>query len=251
LPTSVPSATPTIAPAVPAAIKTPQPHVSANYGFIQAAYFSPKNYNEFSAGQGCPSYLLSGAYVFKGSKFAVKGDYRQDDYVTSNNFVDGIGNHYTRFATIDGGTALTPVFAARQSTLDARLEYQIADPDIYVGLGYLHTANNFGYPQLNGLGFGIEKLQQLHSGGNFYGSAFYYPSAAGNYTFGNPTSSNYGAVLQQRYQVVKYDVGLSLVAAHVPVYLYGGFTGDRYVARSNAPIGQRHDGPYIGLGVKL
>jgi hypothetical protein len=35
------------------------------------------------------------------------------------------------------------------------------------------------------------------------------------------------------------------------VYLFGGYTGDQYSAKRNAPIGQTHAGPYIGLGVKI
>jgi hypothetical protein len=35
------------------------------------------------------------------------------------------------------------------------------------------------------------------------------------------------------------------------VYLFGGYAGDRYTATKNAPIGQIHEGPYVGLGVKI
>jgi hypothetical protein len=113
------------------------------------------------------------------------------------------------------------------------------------------AANNYGYPQLNSFGVGIEKLPDLKSGISFFGSAFYYPSASGNYTVANPASANFGTTYRQQYQIVKYDVGLALSATHFPVYLYGGFSGDRYTAQQNAPIGQTHDGPYIGLGVKF
>jgi hypothetical protein len=195
--------------------------------------------------------LLSGAYAFRDSGFAVKVDYRNDAYVTSDNLTDLLGNHYTRFATIDGGTAFTPVFLARQSTLDARLEYQIAAPRIYIGVGYLTTGNNYGYPNLNAFGAGIEKLPDLRSGLSLFGSVFYYPTASGNYTVTNPTSSNFGNVYRQQYQIVKYDVGLTLAFGRSPVYLYGGFSNDQYVARQNAPIGQTHAGPYIGLGLRF
>jgi hypothetical protein len=50
---------------------------------------------------------------------------------------------------------------------------------------------------------------------------------------------------------VKYDVGASLVFANSPVYIYGGFSGDQYTVKQNAPIGQTHSGFYAGLGVKL
>lgn len=251
-PVPLPPAPQVIAPPAPTPVPTPTPEPQSYRALIQAAFSAPHNYNEFSAGQFCPeSYILSAAYMFKDSPLAVKLDYRQDVYVTSDNLTDGIGNHYTQFATIDGGVAFTPVFLARQSTFDARLEYKIAAPRVYLGVGYLHTANNYGYPQLNGVGVGIEKLPDLRRGLNLYGSAFYYPSASGNYTLTNPASINAGKSFQQQFQIVKYDVGVALVFAHSPLYIHGGIAGDRYGAKRNVPIGQTHDGPYLGLGVKL
>jgi len=264
LPVPAPPATaaPTIAPAptpvvvvpplppapVAVAIPTPQPYQF----FLQAAVAVPRNYNEFSSGDYCPeSYVLSAAYLIPSSRFSLKADFREDVYVTSDNLTDAIGNHYTQFATIDGGTAFTRVFLARQNTFDARIEYQVAAPHVNVGIGYLHTTNNFGYPQLDAVGFGVEKLPDLRTGLNVYGSAFYYPLAGGNYTVPFAASPNVGKTYRQQYAIVKYDIGLALVFRGSPVYLAGGFSGDHYAAKQNAPIGQIHDGPYLGLGVKL
>ena len=250
-PTPLPSMMPAVVPPLPTAAPTAAP-TQAAYGFIQAAVAWPRNYNEFSAGQYCPeSYVLSAAYAFANSRFAVKADFREDVYVTSSNLTDVIGNQYTQFATIDGGTAFTPVFLARQNTFDARVEYEVAAPRVYVGVGYLHTSNNFGYPHLDAVGFGVEKLPDLRPGLSLYGSAFYYPSASGNYTVPFAASPNFGTTYQQQFAIVKYDIGLALVFHHSPVYVAGGFSGDHYAAKQNAPIGQIHDGPYIGLGVKL
>jgi hypothetical protein len=251
-PSPVPVPLPTAAPIAPTAAPTATPTEHSYRGFVQAAFSGRRNYNEFSAGEFCPEgYVLSAGYAIRNSPLAVKVDYRQDVFVTSDDRTDASANHYTSFATIDGGTALVPVFLARQSTLDTRLEYQVAAPRVYVGVGYLHTANNYGYPHLNAIGAGIEKLPALRPGVNFFGSAFYYPAASGTYTVSNPASPNAGKSYRQQYQIVKYDVGAALVAKHVPVYLYGGLSGDRYAAGRNAPIGQTHDGPYLGLGAKL
>lgn len=256
-PTTVPTVAPTLAPSPPVFVPTPTaaPAERAAPGFIQAAVtLGAQNYNEFSAGEWCFSYQANGAYAFggaNGSTFAVKVDYRHDTYVTSSNVSDVLGNHYTQFATIDGGRAFTPVFLAAQSTLDARVEYQVASPRIYVGAGYLYASTNYGYPHLSNFGFGVEKLPELRSGISVYGSAFYYPSANGNYTVTNAASPNFGTVYNQRYGILKYDIGLAFAMQHSPVYVYGGYGGDRYYAEQNAPIGQIHDGPYIGLGVKL
>jgi hypothetical protein len=104
---------------------------------------------------------------------------------------------------------------------------------------------------LDGFGAGVEKLPSLDSGLDFYGSAFYYPTASGNYTFTIPGSANVGQTVRQQYQIVKYDLGLTFIMSNFPVYLYGGFSGDRYTTKQNAPIGQTHSGPYIGLGVRF
>jgi len=246
-PTAAPTAAPTPAPPLPTAMPTEKSYTA----FVQAAYSRPNNANEFVAGGFCDSFIVNVAYAPIRSKFAVKADARQDTYVTSNNAVDAFGNHYTQFATIDGGTAFTPVFFARQTTLDVRLEYQVAAPRVYVGLGYLHASTNYGYPALDAVGFGIEKLPDLRPGIGVYGSVFDYPSASGTYSVGAPTSPDAGASYTQRYAILTYDVGATLVARHVPVYLFGGYGGNRYTVKQNAPIGQTHSGPYIGLGVKI
>lgn len=243
-PTAAPTAAPLPSP-VPSAVPTEQPY----HAFVQGAFSDSKNYNEFTAGGFCKTYLVNGVLVF--APVALKIDYREDSYVTSDNVTDALNNHYTRFATIDGGVAQTPVFLAKQSSLDARLEYQIAAPKINIGVAYLQTADNYGYPHLNGWGAGIEKLPELRSGVSWFGSAFYYPTAAGTYTIANPASLNNGKSYRQQYSILKYDIGLALVLAHSPLYLYGGVSGDRYTAKQNAPVGQTHDGPYIGLGLKF
>jgi hypothetical protein len=246
-----PTAVPYVAPPVPIASATPVPAERSYTGFIQAAYSPSNNYNEFVAGGYCDTYLINAVLAPVNSAFALKADFRQDTYLTSNNTGDAFGNRYTQFATIDRGTAFTPVFLGRQNSLDVRLEYRVAKPRIYVGVGYLHTSDNYGYPQLNAVGGGLEILPTLRPGLSFYGSAFYYPSATGTYTINNPASVNNGVSYQQQYGIVKYDMGVALVFAHIPVYIHGGFAGDQYYAKKNGPIDQVHAGPYIGLGVKI
>jgi hypothetical protein len=250
-PTAAPVATPTPTVAPPAPAPTAVPTTASYTVFVTAAYSRSNNYNEFVAGGDCDSYLLSAAYAPLRSAFAVKADFRQDTYVTSSDAGDAFGNRYTRFGTIDGGTAFVPVFSARQNSLDVRIEAKIAAPRIYVGVGYLHTTNNYGYPNLDAVGGGIEKLPDLHPGFSLYGSAFYYPSAGGTYTITAPVSINNGNSYVQRFAVLKYDIGVALVIAHSPVFLHGGYAGDRYNVHQNAPVGQVHTGPYIGLGVKI
>lgn len=261
-PTPAPTAPPTpappratvapyIPPPPPPATPSPVPPEHSYNAFIEAAYSAPNNYNEFVAGGYCDTYLISAAWAPLNSALAVKADFRQDNYVTSSNTTDAFGNHYTQFATVDHGVAFTPVFFGRQNSLDARVELRIAAPRVYIGAGWIHTTNNYGYPNLNGFGVGLEKLPDLRPGISLYGSAFYYPGVTGTFTVNNPASINNGVAYQQRYQIMKYDIGLALVIPHSPVYVHGGYAADVYATRQNAPVGQVHAGPYIGLGVKI
>jgi len=272
-PTPVPTPAPTEAPTpvptpAPTPSPTPAPTAAPQIGFIQGGVTFGRVYNEFSDGskdaQGGlsngsnggfdGSYVIAGAYKF--NPFAVKVDFRQDGYDTtvSSTNLSCPSQICTVFNTIDGGTAVVNQFRARQSTLDGRLEYQIgAYPDLYVGVGYLQASNNYGYPELHGEGAGLEKLPSFGSNGwSWYGSAFYYFNANGTYIEDNPLSPNFNMAYKQTYDIVKYDIGLTANFTGSPFYIYGGYSGDRYLTRDlNEPIDQTHSGPYAGLGVHI
>jgi len=255
VPVAPPTATPAPVPVViPTATPTPMPVVPGYVGFIQGALtVGGKDYNEFGNGKYCRngSFVVSGAYKFS-PHWALKFDSRQDRYVTASNGTDQFGNQLTVFSTIDGGTASTPVFLASQNTIDARLEYQIGAPDWYGGIGLIRASNNYGYPKLSGLGVGVEKLPDFTGSLSLYGSAFYYPSASGDYTVSDGASTNFRTTYRQEYSILTYDFGAAWqFSPGAPVYAYGGFAGDRYGKKQNAPIDQTHSGLYVGLGLKL
>ena len=262
-PTPVPTPAPTEAPtAPPTPAPTPAPTTAPSLGYIQAGYTFGKVYNEFAAGEtdksgggtsasgsgfSIPS-VIAGAYKF--NPFALKVDFRQDVYDTTNNAIGPTGGPGTTFNTIDGGVATIDQFRAKQSTLDGRLEFKVASPDIYVGVGYLQAANNYGYPTLHAIGGGLEKLPSFASGLDWFGSAFYYPNANGTFVQNDPTSPTFGQSFKQSYDVIKYDLGLDLNFGSSPFYLYGGYSGDRYTKKdNNEPINQTHSGPYVGIGI--
>jgi hypothetical protein len=139
-------------------------------------------------------------------------------------------------------------FHAKQSTLDGRLEYKVASPNLYIGVGYIQASNNYGIPNLRAIGVGAEKVPNFNSTWDYYGSVFYYPNANGTLTeivAGGTTSSQF----KMEYNIIKYDAGIDVNLGSSPFYLYGGFSGDRYQAKQFAPISQTHAGPYIGLGI--
>ena len=255
-PTPAPTPTPTPAPAAPTYL-----------GFVQGAYVFHRISNEFAAqATTTGSYNYSGALLFE--PFAIKAGLRSDQYNTT---VNGLapspavvcnpslspnpvapGTPVTFFSTIDGGTCFVPQFKARQTYGYANLEYKIFNPHFYLAAGYAGWATNYGYPKLNGVGFGLEKLPDLENIFALHGSYFYYPNAYASYTVNDPNSNNFGVTYVQKYGIQTYDVGLDYVfSKQFPVYLYAGWNGDVMVARANAPINQTHSGPYVGLGFRF
>jgi Copper amine oxidase N-terminal domain len=285
-PTPIPTPPPTVAPTAPptpAPTPTPVPIKPTPYlGFVDVSYATGKNSNEFSAGNTDKggAYQAHGALLF--NPFAIKVDYRQDQYdtnLTCNTFLNVFDPNYavlcrttfdlasppiassqplTCFFTIDGGTDCARQFRARQNTLDGRLEYKVFDPHVYIAAAYMSDTNNYGYPRLNGFGFGLEKLPDFNSNSalSYYGSVFYYPSMSGNYTiptanqFGIP-AADAGSVFKQQFQITKYDAGLTYKFGQsaTGLYILGGWSGDRWNVKTNAPINQSHGGFYAGLGI--
>jgi hypothetical protein len=251
-PTPVPPPPPTLTPTSP---PTPGPR---SYGWVQYGLTHATIYNEFANAQLdklhgehelLQSYVAGLAYVFKPSPWAIKFDYRQDDYFSTTQNVNGIQR--TVFNTIDGGTVVIPERSFIEGNLDGRLEYRIFKPSVFVGVSYVQTFTGYGYPHLTGVGAGVEALQRLDTPFSWYAGAYYYPSVTGNYTVDQPASPNFGTTYRQEYSLVKYDAGVSWLIGKSPIYLFGGFAGDNYGAKQNAPIGKTHSGPYLGLGLKF
>jgi Copper amine oxidase N-terminal domain len=284
-PTAPPTAPPTLAP-TPS--PTPAPYVYR--GFLQGGLTAGKVYDAYAAGQKDvgKSYVAAGAYL--SGKFAFKADFRQDTYSTTVNgvlpadntgfpfpdvvcdpsaqdtgFGVPVGAPVTFFSTLDGGTCFISPTQQRASTIDGRVEYQIWKPYYYIGLGYIQAANNYGDPALRGVGVGLEALPKLNNPGglSLFGSFFDYPQAQGTYTVTDNESPNLGNQQRLRYNIMKYDGGVSYSFGHSPFYIYGGFSGDRMTGQSNTlvsgvasvalpkPFNQSHSGPYLGLGFKF
>jgi hypothetical protein len=283
---------PTLAPT-----PTPTPKPVMHHGFAQAGYTWGKTYNEFAAGQAAvgQSYVAAGGY--EAGEFAFKIDWRQDTY---NSTVNGTvptanqapvcnpslqtglgaqppGSPTTFFNTIDGGVCYTPPFKGRDSNVDVRLEYRIWKPaNLYIGAAYGQDTMNTGYPRLSGPGGGLEILPNLDpkGGWTWFASAFDFPTQQGNYQVNDPNSSNFSNVYRLRYNMIKYDVGISYTfSQNFPMYIYGGFGGDRMSGNSVTLVSctpglpppsvgcppvstptlfsRTHSGPYAGVGLRF
>lgn len=242
--TEAPTTAPTMAPTpTPAPKATPYKDV-----FIAGDYiFSPKVYNEFSPGnKGKSSYSVRGAIEFDAFNlpWMLEGNFSQYQYPHN---CTGAGDPQCLVTTIaQTGQTFVPGFTARDSDFDGRFGLKVADPRIYVGVGYLYRTTNYGYPRLNGFGFGAEKLPDLNQPFSLYGSVWYYPNAKGDFT--DPGT---GIGYRLAYNILKYQVGGTVNFGNSPVFLDLGWMGDNGKNKTNAPGDFSKNGPYLGLGIKF
>ncbi len=268
-PTPPPTPAPPPPPPPPPPVATPVPTAPPYYDFYVAGDYiiSPKVYNEFSPGNsgnnnsGGFSYRLHGAIEIPvmSLPFMVEVDYRQynwphncggsgdpECYVTAIGGLDSIDN-------CCGGNSFVPAFTGRDYDMDARLGIRILKPRIYIVGAYMWRRNNYGYPQENGAGVGLEKLPDLDHVFSFYGSAVYFFGVNGNYqaTPGACDSATVGCTYNVSYDILKYDLGVTYTFPGFPIFFEAGFLGDRGWNNNAAPIGFSESGPYAGIGLKL
>jgi hypothetical protein len=240
----------TPAPPAPTTAPTPPPAVGPYMDhYIAGDYIiSPKVYNEFSPGNTGHngSYAVRGALEFNvfNLPWMIAGDFRQYQYPHNCSAVTDPECLVTVIG--GGGQTFVPAFTAKDTDVDARLGLKVADPHIYIGVGYLWRTTNYGYPRQNGVGFGLEKLPDLDKVFSVYGSAYYYPSIKG--TCGTDVCPTGPFDLQ--YRVLKYQIGGTLsFGGSFPVFLDFGWLGDDGRNKTNAPVDFTHNGPYVGLGI--
>jgi hypothetical protein len=276
-----PPATPTPAPPPPPVVTpspSPTPVAKNPYEhFIVGDYiFSPKVYNEFSPGNNGKggSYAVRGAVEFPlfGLPWMLEGDYRSYAYphnsgITAAEFAaapDGNPCPHAGIASpaagdqgcvnVIGGYGQTavPSFTARDTDFDGRFALKIADPRIYIGVGYLHREENYGYPKQNGFGFGAEKLPDLDQPFSVYGSVWYYPSITGDFTYpGGAPPALIGTTADLQARFLKYQIGGTLNLGASGLFLDAGFMGDTIRNKNIMPSDATHAGGYVGLGIKF
>jgi hypothetical protein len=250
-PPTPPPPTPVPATPTPAPVKTPvlETFVAGDYNI------SPTVYNEFSPGnKGSNSFAIRGATEFDlgNIPWMAEGLFERWEYPHNcNGLVPGSKTVWVPqcYVTTIGSTGSTVVLTGtppQESNVEARLGIRVAQPRIYVGAGYLWAGNNLGYPNLNGVGFGVEKLPDLNEGFTGFGSVYYYPNVHGSITTGI-TATNYNLA----YNILKYQAGLSYSFGKAPVFIEAGWMGDYWSAKSNAPSSRSYNGPFAGIGFWL
>ncbi len=248
--TAAPTPVPTTAP-TPTPAPSTQPYRDL---FVAGDYIiSPKVYNELSPGNtGNSSFAVRGAAEFKALSipWMIEGSYERYQYPHNCNgpsdpqcYVTAIGGAYSTYVT----TTQPP----SDQNFDVRLGLRVAKPRIYIGAGYLWMSNNYGYPNLHGVGFGAEKLPDLDQKLTAFGSIYYYPNVKGTYTNGAippPYATSYNLA----YNILKYQVGAAYTFSRKsPVFIEAGWMGDGWTNKTNGPVNRSYNGPFVGLGIKL
>ncbi len=251
-PTPAPTPVPTVAPT-----PTPVPPKPAYKDLYVAGDYiiSPKVYNEFSPGGGSTgSWQVRGAFEFNlGSlPMMIAGQYDNFQYTHNCGVAHPtVATAPQCFVTALGGRFAYPLQTTTLTNRDfqAKLGFRIFNPRVYIAAAYIGGATSYGYPHLNAVGVGIEKLPDLDQTLSFYGSVYYFPNYKGTYTNANitppyPTSVGFG------YNLLSYQVGVNWVVFG-PVFLDAGYIGQNGANKNNAPISYSINGPYAGLGIKF
>jgi len=255
--TPPPAPAPTVAPTeAPTPAPTATPYKDA---FIAGDYIiSPKVYNEFSpgntggSGNGGFSFNARGAFEFDlfNIPWMVEGTFTQINYPHTQNAPTPlvtapcapIGDPACVTVIGGNGSTFVPAFRARDTDFTGHLGVKVLDPRVYVGVGYMWRSNNYGYPQLKNWGYGASKLPDLDQPFTWYAEIWNYQNVRGVY---GPTGQTLA------YNVLQFEGGVTFTIQNSPLFIEGGFWGDRGVAKTNAPVTFTHSGPYVGLGLKF
>ena len=268
-PPPTPRPTETPAPTAPPATPAPAPAATVFYDrFIAADYIiAPKTYNELAPGvTGKKSFTVKGDVEFPlfGPTWEVGGDWRHflynhpSDFAAAPNSVCPAPDPGcvvpvapARAAAAGLGEVYVAAFQAQENDVDAHFGLQVLSPHVYVAVaGLFKNYNYLGYPNVRGIGFGLEKLPDLDGKFSLYGSAWYFPHVSGKYTF--PVSGTFGALggtgATLAYSEWKYEIG-GTIALGKFLYLDLGYLGERDYAKADAPSSTTVNGPYVGLGL--
>ena len=218
-----------------------------------------KNSIQWHNGRG-PEYFGAGDYLFSNNS---KSEFNRYGVNTSNSWAargagaypvgklavmaEGTYDHfqYTHLAgpvtTIGGnGQTFVPTFYAHNVDWDGRVGVGLQYPRVFLVGSYAQRHNNYGYPNLQGVGFGIEKLPDFNEKHvSLFGSYIYYPQ--------------FGAGSTLQYGFYKYQAGVEyhLQNPHLPMFAEVGYMGDYGYSKRNAPTNVSDNAIFAGIGVHL
>jgi len=202
--------------------------------FVAGDYlFNTQNFNEFNPsginGSGSFAGRVGVAYPIGKLAVLAEGTWDQFEYTHLNGLLTVIGR---------GGQAVVPSFFVHSNDWDTRLGIGLQHPRVFLVASYAQRLNNYGYPNLQGYGFGVEKVPDFNDKTfSFFGSYLWYPQ------FGS------GQYLQ--YGFYKYQAGIEVHSnnRHNPLFAEAGYIGDYGYNKVGAPTNISDHGVFAGLGL--
>jgi hypothetical protein len=241
-PATAPPATP---PPTPVPTPTPRPKPKEEAWIVGNYSFAGKSYDEFSPGNRTTGSwnARAGGEFNVGIPMMIALNYYQYRYNHNNDGLPCPGGSGCVTVVGRNGQTQVPAFTVRQVYGDGRLGFKVVDPRIYVDVGYIYNNGNVGYPTLNGVEFGAEKIPDYDQTISWYAGYFYAPNIRSTYT-------GFGQSLPMQYSYQSYDLGITFDIApkSIPVIVDVGYSGNRGNFKANSPSSYTHNGAYAGLG---
>jgi hypothetical protein len=255
-------------PPPPTPAPTPPPPTRYYEHFIVGDYIvKPVAYNAFSNGQNTstwgPSYAGRAAIEIPlgGLPVMVEGYAEQYAYthpgggaIAPNTPCDGFRAPAGNPACVTpigfgSGSLWVPQFQAIDSDASVRAGIEILRPRIYVAGAYLWSSNNYGYPKMQGGGFGLEKLPDLDKAFSLFGSVYYFPTVSGNFT--DPTT---GTIFNVQDRFLQYQAGITYnlpfgFGKNTGIFIEAGFMGNQTINKQFLPSNGHESGGFGGIGI--
>lgn len=203
-------------------------------------------YNQFASDgeEDYPSYSASIEYQSGDTRVVV--DVHHSTYATEN---AGPGT-LTSFPTLDGGQSAVPFFEALETTAELQVE-RCLYRGVSLGIAYVSTGTNYGYPHLRGLGIGVALRGSSKWAIQPYASLYDYPAAQGTYIFSAAPNDGRKSI-PLTFSIITFDAGVAWHIHASPVSVVAGLYQElRYQHPYARPTLLIHASPYAGLELRL
>jgi hypothetical protein len=251
----------------------PSPLPAEHFVMVDVA-IAGKTYNELSNGSSTTGFGVRAAaeVPIVGHNWVAQIDYRSYNYKHSANgalpngitfacppndpgCVTPIGYRTYNAAFSPGPVNYLNAFNAQDSTTQIGLGSKIARVErYYLSVGYMFRGFNYlGYPGMNGLGFGLDKLPDVDRAVSVYGNFWAYFNVNGKYT--GPTTAALGGFsgypFTVAYRLFAYRLGVTFNIPKTPLFFDISGVGDRADVSSSGPSSSVHNALFLGVGSKF
>jgi hypothetical protein len=232
-----------------ALLSLPRAAGATTAGYLEYASIYGTTYNGVTTDSGGH---LPGSHELKAridvGRYMVQYSYHSDLSHSKTDATTSTGAPGTSLA-YPGGTVVVPTFNANDGESEFRLEYQLGKFPAYLGLADSNSFNNYGFPRLSALGFGIELQPNPRRSISPYGSYFFFPNQMGTYPLANPNNPSSGPA-RSSFAANEFEAGVSIALRKTGLSIVLAYYQTTNVRRTGT-FNFVRDGPVIGLGYQL